>query len=227
MLPAALPRLAGVEIGARMVPARSVGGDFYDVIMLGPDRLGIAIGDVSGKGVPAALFMALTSSLLRAEAMRGTAPYDVLQHINRQIRGRNARGMFVTVLYGVLDIPARELTFVRAGHDLPLVWDATGRPRPLTLGCGQPLGLFPQPMLDLQRIALAPGDLLLMYTDGVSEARDPNAQFFGLEGIQRVVQSRQTAPAQALCDHLTAVLAAYHGSAPQSDDLTVLSLRVD
>src|SRR5262249_20634254 len=183
MLPRALPRLAGFDIGARMVAARMVGGDFYDVIPLGPVHLGVVIGDVSGKGMAAALFMALASSLLRVEALRIDTPEQVLREVNRHLLSRDTRSMFVTVLYGVLCRDTREFAFVRAGHELPLLLDANGERLALQMGRGHPLGLFPTPMLDAQSVYLPPGGTLLLFTDGVTEAMDARDELFGAQRI--------------------------------------------
>ncbi len=165
MLPAALPALAGVDVAAQMLPARMVGGDFYDVIHLAEsNRLVFLVGDVSGKGIPAALFMALSSSLLRAEAWRGMDPVEVLRCVNEQLRARKMKSMFVTLFYGELNLGTRELHYARAGHDLPLAWDARGDAAPLPEGRSQPLGLFDHPVLDAQSVRLAAGsDAVVVY----------------------------------------------------------------
>jgi sigma-B regulation protein RsbU (phosphoserine phosphatase) len=226
MLPRALPHLAGLDVGARMIPARMVGGDFYDVIALDADRLGVVVGDVSGKGVPAALYMALVSSLLRAEAVRAATPEEALRAINRQMLARGIKGMFVTVLYGILHRATREFAFVRAGHELPLVLDAHGAGLLLERGRGQPLGMFPAPSLDCQVVTIPPGGALLLFTDGVTEAMDDADELFGAERIVAAARAEGGIAAQELCDRLVAAVAAYHGDAPQADDITLLAVRM-
>jgi sigma-B regulation protein RsbU (phosphoserine phosphatase) len=208
-----------------MVAARQVGGDFYDVIPLGPDRLGVVIGDVSGKGMPAALFMALASSLLRVEAVRSDTPEQALRVLNRHLLSLGARSMFVTVLYGVLRRDTGEFAFVRAGHELPLVLDADGGRLQLEMGRGHPLGLFPAPVLDAQTTRLPPGGTLLLYTDGVTEAMDARDELFGVQRLVEAVRGAGDASAQLLCDRLIEAVAQYHGSAAQSDDITLLAVR--
>ena len=225
MLPQTLPHMPGLDLGARMLPARIVGGDFYDVVALDSDRLGIAIGDVAGKGMPAALFMALTCSLLRAEAARLTSPEKVLQRVNQHLLGMNAAGMFVTVLYGILDRATREFAYVRAGHELPLIWDMTGTILTPAHGIGHPLAFFPDPLLDVQTVCLPPGGALLLYTDGVTEAMDTQGALFELSRLQAFVCGSQATSAQGLCDDLVQVLMTYHGASPQADDITVLAVR--
>jgi len=226
MLPRALPRLAGLDIGARMVAARMVGGDFYDVFPLGPDRLGVVIGDVSGKGMPAALFMALVSSLLRTEALRGdTTPEQVLRIVNRHLLSRDARSMFVTLLYGVLGRETREFAFVRAGHEMPLLLDAAGTLLTPEMGRGHALGLFLNPVLDIQAVQLPAGGTLLLYTDGVNEAMDAHGQLFGSERIVAAMRGARQASAQQLCDQIVQVVTEYRGLAAQADDITLVAVR--
>lgn len=225
MLPSSLAQLPGFDIGARMEPAQMVGGDFYDVIPLDADRLGIVIGDVAGKGVPAALFMALTCSLLRAEATRNTSPEAVLNNVNQQLLGMNKANMFVTVLYGVLEQATRAFHYVRAGHELPLMWDQSDTMTTIQRAQGAPLGLFPDSPLDVQAMILPAGSTLLLYTDGVTEAIDAQDAFFGLEQLRDALRGRQSSTAQELCDHLVTTLATFRTTAPQSDDITVLAVR--
>jgi phosphoserine phosphatase RsbU/P len=224
MLPPALPQIAGFDIGARMVPARMVGGDFFDIVALGPDSVGIAIGDVVGKGMPAALFMALTSSLLRAEVIRGTPPEQALQMVHQQLMTRNAKGMFVTLLYGVLRRDSHEFLYVRAGHELPLGWDASGAPMAITYGRALPLGLFPDPVLDVQPLALPLGGTLLLYTDGAVEAMDAQSELLGRDQLYAIARADPAASAQELCDHLVQAILDYQGAAPQSDDITLVAV---
>lgn len=226
MLPRALPHLGGFDIGARMIAAHMVGGDFYDAFPLGPNRLGVVIGDVSGKGMPAALFMALVSSLLRAEAQRSdTTPEQALRIVNRHLLSRDAHSMFVTVLYGVLCRETREFAFVRAGHEMPLLVAADGALLTPEMGRGHVLGLFPNPVLDMQTVQLPPGGTLLLYTDGVNEAMDAHSQLFGSERIAAIVRGARTASAQQLCDQLVQAVTAYRGLAAQADDITLVAMR--
>src|SRR5262249_32732997 len=178
-------------------------------------------------GVPAALFMALVCSLLRAEASRDTSPEESLRFVNRHLIGRNARGMFVTVLYGVLHRRTRAFEYVRAGHDLPLMWDADGAPLAVRQGRGTPLGLFRTPRLAAQTLRLPPGGTLLLYTDGATEAADAQSELFGRERLSVAARAAPTASAQALCDHLVQAVAAYHGAAPQADDIPPLAGAAD
>ncbi len=225
MLPHTLPWMEGFDIGARMVPARMVGGDFFDIIPLGSDSLGIVIGDVSGKGVPAALFMALASSLLRAEVTRGAPPEQALPMLNRHLMTRNAKGMFVTLLYGVLWRESREFRYVRAGHEFPLAWDASGTRMAVSRGRGLPLGLFPTPVLDAQSLTLPPGGTLLLYTDGAVEAMDAQGVLFGHDRLYQVARADTEGTAQDLCDHVVQAISSYQGAASPADDVTLVAVR--
>jgi serine phosphatase RsbU (regulator of sigma subunit) len=224
MLPQTLPTLAGLDIGARMVPAHVVGGDLFDIFPLGRDSLGLVIGDVSGKGMPAAMFMALTRSLLRAEALRAPTPEAALRSVNRHLLEMNAAGMFVTVVYGILQGKTRAFHYARAGHELPCVWDAAGGLVQYGWSEGHPLGLLAEPSLDSQALVLPPDGTLLLFTDGVTETTSRQGTFFGRERLHAAIRTCAATSAQELCDKLLATLATYHGAAPQDDDITLLAV---
>jgi serine phosphatase RsbU (regulator of sigma subunit) len=226
MLPAALPALPGVELGARMVPAREVGGDFYDVFPLDGGRVGLAVGDVCGKGVPAALYMALASSLLRAEAARNSSPEETLTQLNRHLSGRDPGGLFVTLLYGVLDPQARTLDYVRAGHEYPLLWGPGRPPAPAATGRSIPLGLLPEPVIERVTLELPPGAGLLFFSDGVTEAHGPDLELLGQGRLAELIRASAAPSAAALCDELLAALADHQGDGPQADDITLLAIRM-
>ncbi len=226
MVPRKLPRLAGFEFGARMIPARAVGGDFFDFIPLSESALGIVIGDVSDKGVPAALFMALTSNLLRAEARRASSAGEALRHVHRQLLEINDAGMFVSLLYGVLDRATREFHYARAGHELPLLYDGRGDPVSLSYSDGQPLGALEGILLDEQTVVLPSGGTVLLYTDGVTDVLDAQGNPFGLERLRQALLTQRHAPAQALCDTLLELTADYRDATPQYDDITLVAVQV-
>jgi len=159
--------LKGFDFGARMLPARAVGGDLYDFIPLHGDNVGISIGDVSDKGVPAAIFMALYCSLVRAETHHTTSPEDVLNQVNHHLLHLHETRMFVTALYGVLNRKTCEFTYARAGHHVPILVDDCGKETPVERNHGQLLGFFPGPDLDVQTVEIPQGSTLLLYTDGI------------------------------------------------------------
>jgi len=220
ILPLKLPLLDGFDFGARMEATRAVGGDFYDLVALDDHRVGIAVADVSDKGVPAAIFMALTRSLLRSEASREASPVQVLRNVNRQLLDMNESNMFVTVLYGVLDNATREFHYARAGHDPPINLDPDGKFVEPVVRLGQFLGVFPTPPIDEERLTLAPGSTLIVYTDGVTDQVDGQNEFYGIERLQATLQTSRALSAQPMCDRLFETLTEYRGEAAQSDDIT-------
>ncbi len=226
ILPRLKPQLAGLDFGMLIEPMTSVGGDFFDFIELDQERVGLVVGDVSDHGVPAAIFMALTYSLLRAEAFRASSPSEALQAVNRQLLDMNASGMFVTVLYGVLNRATRDFQFARAGHDLPLILNAQREVVSLVAGKGQLLGLFPDPLIDEQHLALPADSLVMMYTDGVTEAMDATGELFGEERLRAVLYAGRNPTAQAACEAVLAEVREFSDYAAQRDDITLIALQV-
>jgi sigma-B regulation protein RsbU (phosphoserine phosphatase) len=225
MLPAHLPEIKGYDLGAGSQPAQIVGGDFYDLIPLDADRLGLVIGDVSGKGVSAALFMAQTISLVRAQARLHRQPARVLSNVNQDLLERNASGMFVTLLYGVLHLSSRRFVYARAGHLPPAVWDGDGLAVSVPIGDGQILGILPEVVLERMALTFPPGGTLLLYTDGVTEARNAQGIFLEEAGLYSWVPSLLNQPAQSSCDSLIRAVLDYHGSAGQDDDITLVVVK--
>lgn len=225
MLPRELPRLPGYDFGAMMTPAQAVGGDFYDFIELGSGNIGIVVADVSDKGMSAALFMALTRSLIRAEASRGFFPPEVLRSVNRHLLDMNEAGMFVTVLYGILYTASGEFLYARAGHELPLICDGGGRLIDVPVSRGQPLGLLPDPALDEQRIAIPAGGRLMLNTDGVTDAINGQQEPFSIQRLNGLMASYAGLPptsAQALCRAVFEAVTVYEEGTAQFDDFTLV-----
>jgi serine phosphatase RsbU (regulator of sigma subunit) len=202
VLPPALPALAGFQIGARIMPARAVGGDFYDVIPLGAQRLGIVVGDVCDKGIPAALFMMRAYSLLRAKARRTGTPAQVLRAVNAHLVSRNPSGMFVTLLYGVLDLASARFEYARAGHPQPIVLDGAARPCAPIARSGQPLGLWDKPALDEQVVSIAPGGAVIVFSDGLSDVLDDSPDERRLDSLCSRLAAGADVSAQQVCDGL-------------------------
>jgi sigma-B regulation protein RsbU (phosphoserine phosphatase) len=225
MLPHSLPGFRGFDFGTRIVPARVVGGDFYDFIPLDDNTLGIAVGDVSGKGVPAALFMAMTRSLMRSEARGAGSAREALLGVNRNLLEMNDTEMFVTVLYGVLNRQTCEFHYGRAGHELPILCNNQGSTIAPGRGLGQPLGIAADPAIDEQSIVLSPGDTLLLFTDGVTDAFDDKGRSFGLERLRASLGTCCNDPPQQVCDRLTDLVMEYQYPTPQFDDVTVVAIR--
>lgn len=226
VLPRTFPDVPGYQFAALNEPARQVGGDFYDVIWLDDDRFGIAIADVSDKGMPAALYMALTRSLLLAEARRERSPRDVIANVNGLLLELGEPNMFVTLFYGVVDRLSRRLTYTRAGHDYPLlVRDGSARE---LRGKGVALGLLGDllPHLSEEEVILNPGDRVVLYTDGLTDIMSPDGQFYEYTRLESLVLDRAGLPAGELCRTVFETLASYRADAQQFDDMTMLVLAV-
>ena len=221
-LPRELPDLPGWQIAAYYRPAREVGGDFYDVIPLPDGRVAFVVGDVTDKGVPAALVMSATRSVLRASAGRLIEPGVVLERVNDHLCPDMPEKMFVTCLYGVLDPVSGHLRFANAGHDLPYVKTADGvvelRAR------GMPLGLMPGMAYEEKETTLEPGDSVLLHSDGVVEAHDSERDMFGFPRLKETVAD--AAGGQELIDRVLSDLVAFTGpDAEQEDDITMVTLQ--
>jgi serine phosphatase RsbU (regulator of sigma subunit) len=221
-LPKELPDLRGWKIAAYYRPAREVGGDFYDVIPLPDGRVAFVVGDVTDKGVPAALVMSATRSVLRASAPRLIEPGAVLERVNELLCPDMPAKMFVTCLYGVLDPATGHLRFANAGHDLPYVKTAGGveelRAR------GMPLGLMPGMAYEEKETVLQPGESVLLHSDGIVEAHNPDRAMFGFPRLKETVA--ENAGGQALIDCVIAELESFTGAgAEQEDDITMVTLE--
>ena len=225
MLPTAIPRMAGYEFSATMLPAKSVGGDFFDFITLGENLLGIAVGDVSDKGVPAALFMAMVRSLLRAEAHPGRAVTKVLRSVNLHLMDMNENGMFVTVLFGVLNSITHQFQYVRAGHEVPIYFDDHGTVRRLPQASGQALGVLKEITLEEQAIELSKGSTLLLCSDGITDAPNQQNENFGYEGITDAVSGVVDSSATAICETLIKAVKNHQSGLQQYDDMTVVVMQ--
>ena len=225
ILPTQFPQGSEFQMFGNMEPARNVGGDFFDVMHLDNGKIGIGIADVSGKGVPAALFMMSTRTLLKGAAIGSRGPGEVLREVNDLLHEDNEAFMFVTVLYAVYNPETREFTYASGGHDAPLVVHADGSSTLLPLTEGVALGVAPDIHFLQNTVALAPGDTVVLYTDGVTEAMNGTNEQFGVEGMREVFAA---APPTDAHDANGAVFDAVHtfaGDTPQSDDITCITLR--
>ena len=208
-----------------MIPAKSVGGDFFDFIPLGEDLLGIAVGDVSDKGIPAALFMAMVRSLLRAEAHPGRSPKKVLRSVSHHLMDMNDKEMFVTILFGILNRTTHQFHYARAGHEAPLFFDGQGSIKRVPKANGQALGVVDDVALDEQTIALCKGCMLLLYSDGIPDAINRQNVRFGYDGVVRTVGRLTPSSAQVVCDDLIKAVVEHQAGALQHDDMTVMVIR--
>jgi serine phosphatase RsbU (regulator of sigma subunit)/CRP-like cAMP-binding protein len=225
MLPRSIPRLEGYEFGARMIPAKSVGGDFFDFIPLGEDALGIAVGDVSDKGIPAALFMAMVRSLLRAEAHPGRSPRRVLRSVSRHLMDMNDKEMFVTIIFGILNRATHQFHYARAGHEPPVFFDRKGSVKRMPRASGQALGILDEVALDEQTVELSKGCMLLAYSDGIPEATNQQNVSFGYDRVVRTVGRMPGSSAQRVCDEIIEAVAEHQAGSLQHDDMTVVVVR--
>jgi sigma-B regulation protein RsbU (phosphoserine phosphatase) len=225
-LPAETPRVPGWEIAVILQPARETSGDFYDVLELPGGRLGLLIADVVDKGAGAALYMALSATLFRTYATDyPDNPQSVVDAVNCRVLLDTTARQFVTAFYGVLDPETGTLTYCNAGHVPPyLVGDAAGDDERL-LRTGVPLGLFEGQTWEQKSVAMAPGDVLVLYTDGVTEAQSRDGRFFDAEALLASVRAHRGAPAAEMCEALLAAIDAFTEDAPRLDDIALLILK--
>jgi predicted ester cyclase len=223
-LPKEVPELEGWEIAPFYQPAREVGGDFYDFHLLSEGRLGVVVGDATGKGVPAALVMASTRSMLRALARASDySPGEVLEQVNDLLVTDIPPNMFVTCFYCILDPKSASLTYANAGHDLPYLWHG-GEAEELRAR-GMPLGLMPAMRYEEKEVVLDVGESALFYSDGLVEARDPKGEMFGFPRLRALV-AEHAAEERSLGNFLLKELYTFVGEGwEQEDDITLLTLR--
>lgn len=225
ILPQEIPQSIELHCGALMIPARAIGGDFYDFIPLAKDLVAVAVGDVSDKGVPAALSMALTYSLVRAEAGKSVSPAETLRRVNRHLLNINVSDMFVTLLYGVVNLSTGMFHYARAGHPPPFVATSGAQALDVPYKLGQALGLFDDLVLDEQEIQLPPGGCLLLYSDGLSEAMNQQGESFPMDHLGEILARGQDSHPQAFCQALWEAMQEFSLGLHQGDDFTVAALR--
>lgn len=225
ILPMKIPRHPGYDFGSLMIPAHSVGGDFYDFISLNNQRQCIVIGDVSDKGLPAALIMALTFSLLRAETAGDADQCQVLNNVNRYLRNMNPSGMFVTLLHSILDLKTGLLQWCRAGHLPPIILDAGGEPVTIPMDEGQPLGLFEDVNIDRQQAIIPKGGLALLFSDGLNEAVDTEGEEFGIQRVKDELAAHRRENASIICNQLWRTIQNHTGNAFHQDDFAAVVVK--
>jgi phosphoserine phosphatase RsbU/P len=214
-----------VDIFGLLEPAREVGGDLYSVFPAGDGRLGLLFGDVSGKGVHAALFMAIASTLAKMAALHAESPEQVLSQVNAELAENNPSGMFVTLFCAFLDLATGRLVCASGGHTLPVLMRA-GEPARFPYGAqGTIVGLLPGMPYKSISLDLHPGDLFIAYTDGVTEAFNPNEEAFGDDRLLDHVTARRPAAAREAVEGLLDAVRIFAAGAPQSDDIAILALR--
>src|SRR5947209_869697 len=229
LLPAEAPSVNGFELAGLNVPARQVSGDYFDYIKIDDERLGVAIADVSGKGVPASLIMAICRSVLRSQAIGNHSPADVLRKVNRQLYPDIKEDMFISMAYLVLDHARNGVALARAGHDAPLLYQQKSQTVAPLKAPGMVVGIDSGDVFDRLTtdvaVPLERDDCILLYTDGITEALDNEGNEFGLERTIASVQSSAIEGAQAIVTRLIDDLRNFVGSTPQNDDITMIAIR--
>jgi sigma-B regulation protein RsbU (phosphoserine phosphatase) len=233
LLPRQSTAVDGLDLDSRYRPAQKVGGDLYDIIGLGPGRVGVAVADVSGKGIPASLLMAICRTHLRQIAPRLASPAAVLAELNRAMEADASGGLYVTMLYAVIDVGANRVTWARAGHELPLF-----ARRDLVSGVylsqyvrseGMPLGMVSDELfaaaIEDRSEPFGPGDTLVLYTDGVTEAPNEEEKEFSGARLADVVRALHQRSASAINDAVLASVQRFSGDAPQRDDFTLVTVK--
>ncbi len=225
-LPLEMPHISGLQIAARNVASRLVSGDYYDFIPIVEGQWGIVIGDVASKGISAGLIMSAFRASLLAEIRNNFAITTILQKVNRLLWETTPINRFVTAFYGVFDEKARVLTYSNAGHNFPVLRRADGSFRELRTG-GLLLGAFEHVQYVEERIHLVPGDLLILYTDGLSEAPGPDGQEFGTEGVTAIMEQCHASSASEIAELLVQQVTAHAESGIPEDDATLMVIKVE
>jgi serine phosphatase RsbU (regulator of sigma subunit) len=231
LLPTTFPEVEAVEVAAACESATEVGGDYFDLLAIDPRRVGVVIADVSGKGVPGLLVMGVARSVIRAQARQHLSPREVLIRANDIISPDIGRGMFVTVLYGILDVERRAFTFANAGHNPLIIIKAHGPvSHELIKTQGRPVGFmagaFFDDRLEEMTLSLEEGDKIFAYTDGIVDAMNEAGEEYGMDRLIDTLTEYRACPVQEIADVLLARIAAYVGDRPQTDDMTLLALSL-
>jgi sigma-B regulation protein RsbU (phosphoserine phosphatase) len=230
-LPETLPKTEGFDIAAKSLPAKEVGGDFFDVVPLevipmSNTRTGVLIADVSGKGVPAALFMALSRIVVRVTAMWFKQPSEIISFANPIIANNSKTGMFVTLFYGTIDKESQTLTYVNAGHNPPLVLrKETGEIEELSL-TGIAVGAMEDAEYEQQVVPLFVGDIIVLYTDGITEAVNDKDEMFEVPRLIEIIRRMADSPSQEIVDAIISEVTAFSQTQPQFDDITLMVVKV-
>lgn len=221
------PEYQEFDIVASMQPAKEVGGDFYDFFLIDANHMAIVVADVSGKGVPAALFMVISKTLIKNHALAGEIPKDIFTKVNTQLCENNEEGMFVTAWMGIMEIDSGKLTYVNAGHNPPLLKRA-GKPfEYLRERAGFILAGMEETKYRQSELFLEPGDILYLYTDGVTEATNKNNELYGENRTREILDNVAERPFHEMLVRVKADIDKFVGEAPQFDDITMLALKMN
>ena len=214
-----------VDIYASMVAAKDVGGDFYDFFPIDDHRIGFTMADVSGKGVPAAIFMAVSRTLIKATGLRGIPSNECMQTVNNMLCDESVDSMFVTVFYGIYNLKTGAIDFTNAGHNPPYILHADGSLKMLESKCNRVLGAVEGMPFQNESLQLGQGDTLVMYTDGVTEAENIDHQQFCEPRLEAALAELKGATSEEIVTAINAKVKEFAGEAPQSDDITLLVIR--
>ncbi|MCX5677568.1 MAG: SpoIIE family protein phosphatase [Candidatus Omnitrophica bacterium] len=228
ILPKKFPALDdknGVDIFAMISPAKEVGGDFYDFHYIDKDRMCFVVGDVSGKGVPASLFMAVTKTFLKATVIREDSPEKVLAIVNKELSSGEDQSLFVTVFFGIIDIRTGNIFYTNGGHNSPLVVKKTGESVFVQPIGGMVMGIIHDANFDVGNFVLGSGELLFLYTDGVTEAMNEKREQYSEERLKLILKKSVELNCRETIEAVLADVKAFTGKAPQSDDITMLAIR--
>jgi sigma-B regulation protein RsbU (phosphoserine phosphatase) len=229
-LPREKPVVKGLDIASLCVPAQEVGGDYYDFIPFSPTRLGVLIGDVSGKGISAAFYMTLTKGIVKTLVREGLSPAEVLIRANQHFYENAERGIFVSLVFGIFDLQKREFTFARAGHNPVVIVSSNGNslqtisPPGLALGL-EPGDLFARKMVE-KTVPISPGDLFVFYTDGFTEAMNHGKEEFGEPRFSNLINGSAKETSEVVIDRLKTEVKTFSGHVPQHDDMTAIVVKV-
>ncbi len=224
LLPKAAPVIPGYEIAGKSIPAQVVGGDYFDFIPINELRLAICLGDVSGKGLPASLLMANTQATLRGQTLINPTARECMERSNKLLYDSTSPEKFVTMFFSILDVSSHQLTYCNAGHDIPYLLSSTSALQRLNVG-GIPLSMMDQFPYEEETIAMQPGDLLVICSDGIAEAMNVNQEQFGEERLSILLDKLRLASAVEVIDGIVSAVRAHAGAAPQADDMTVVVVR--
>ena len=224
LLPKEAPNIEGYDIAGLSIAAVEVGGDYYDFISIDSDRLAVCLGDVSGKGMPAALLMANLQATLRGQTVSGATPSDCLGRSNELLYGSTDAEKYATLFLGVLEPESGRFCYSNAGHNHPMLFGDRGSPQLLGTG-GIPLGMLPQMAYEEGVVTIEPGQLLLIYSDGASEAMNDDEEEYGEERLVGFAAGHRSMSSQALLEAIVEDVQAHAGEAPQMDDITLVAVR--
>jgi len=224
LLPKSAPRMEGYDITGVSYPARIVGGDYYDFIPIDTNRLAVCVGDISGKGLPAALLMANLQATIRGQTLLNPPPKDCLQRSNKLLYQSTDPKKFATLFYGILDTEKNRFLYSNAGHNKPILFSEKKRPRLLNVA-GIALSFMENFSYDEESIALNPGDVLLIYTDGITEAMNAFDEEFGDEKLEALVNTAIDLSADELTEKVVASVKQHAGDRDQSDDFTLVIIK--